>query len=598
MADMYYEDLLDLDPIDNNDLNLINIRGCNGSGKSTIPMLMIDSDPLAFDILYNVGGKYKTLGVVLPSYKSVVIGHYRTKCGGMDTIKDTQGIKDAVKYLWKLNYHLIMEGIMASTVRQTYIDLFNGLNQEEKFTRNIVIYNILPPLQVCLDRIQKRNGGKAIDNSGVENKWKTVQRNAGHFSQAGFISLLVDNSQVEYKDTISWFLDAVNSQVDTLSKIPFHKQIDTFTDVQELSKEEPEKVELIDDVYIEPEDNIKDYPWFKKYKAPNGSVKIKKEYMDNFWGFIAERMNIYWKRVVEKQPAPWTEDKILRDYKFTNVLRDMDRLSIYERKNILAKIDEPTNNLKLRKMSILLNIMMFRLWVKIDTYEVHGFIDLENPNWRADWERAKEVLLKRREDGISNFTAAYYVNDLHAANPDKSTQNNKTINAICMLESFMDNIEEIYHNAIEVSKNMKEQLEYFQTLTCVGAFTAYEYACSITMVTRYYKNHLVNWDQDNDTNVGPGARRGLDWIFEDLGGMSYYQAILYLRSIWKHELQKRGTYDRFVSQLPKELGGDIDLRVIEHSLCETQKYNKALTNTGRPKESFKPKTIDVDSLLV
>ena len=58
-----------------------------------------------------------------------------------------------------------------------------------------------------------------------------------------------------------------------------------------------------------------------------------------------------------------------------------------------------------------------------------------------------------------------------------------------------------------------------------------------------------------------------------------------------------GTYERFVKQLPKELNGEIDLRVIEHCLCETQKYNKAWTNTGRPKEAFVPKTQNLDDLL-
>ena len=242
--------------------------------------------------------------------------------------------------------------------------------------------------------------------------------------------------------------------------------------------------------------------------------------------------------------------------------------------------------------------MIFRLWVKIDTYEIHGFIDLIDPLWREKWKECKSKLLQRREEGISNFTAAYYVCNLRAANPDPETKNNKTANAIAMIEDWFDNIDTIYDNAIVKPKNMKEQMEYFRTLTCVGDFTAYEYACSIAEVTRYCKNHLVEWTQDNGTNVGPGAKRGIEWIFQNMGGMSHYQCILYLRSIWKHELQKRGTYERFISQLPKEFNGDIDLRVIEHCLCECQKYNKAATNTGRPKETFKPKTTDVNELKV
>lgn len=373
-----------------------------------------------------------------------------------------------------------------------------------------------------------------------------------------------------------------------------------------LAEKKPAKIDdrefkLLEHPYIEPEENLKHYAWYPDYKAPDETMEINQIYFDNYWHFITERMNIWHKRVILEEPAPWTDDPILQNFKFTNVIRDLDRLSLYERRHILSKIDEMddswSDERRLQwKKSILLNIMIFRLWVKPDTYEVHGFIDLTDPKWKEKWEAAKPILLQRREDGVSNFTAAYYVCNLRACNPNPETQKNKTANAIAQIDYWTSHIDEIYDGAIVQPKSMREQIDYFVTLTCVGAFTAYEYACDIAEVTRYCKNHLVAWDQDNGTNVGPGAKRGIDWIFRNKGGMSDYQCILYLRSIWKHELQVRGKLEQFLNQLPKELNGDIDLRVIEHCLCETQKYNKAATNTGRPKEAFRPKTFDMKDL--
>lgn len=574
---------------------LVNIRGCNGAGKSTIPMMMRDADPDTFEIDWYINGRKKVLATVFPNYKFLALGSYKTgvNCGGLDTFKTTQHTIYALKLLWNLPYNILLEGIMASTVRQTYIDLFHEVNSENILKRDIIIYNILPPLQVCLDRVQKRNGGKPVKEEQIGSKWNTVEKNVKYFEDAGFRSLRVSNENVAPGETLKWFFDEIGINPHTSEEN--HQKNKNKPAVK--AEKEPSEEEYAE-VYIEPEENLTGYDWYEDYKAPNSSLRMKKKYFDSYWNFITERMNIYHKRVVLGEPAPWTDDPILQQYKFTNVLRDMDKLSIYERKNILAKLDEPCKDLTMRKKSVLLSMMMFRLWVKTDTYEVHGFIDLENPNWKKDWEKAKKVLLQRREDGVSNFTAAFYVNDLHAANPDKATQSNKTMNAICMIEGWMNNIDAVYEGAIVKPKNMKEQLKYFQTLPCVGHFTAYEYADSITMATRYCKNHLVEWTQDNATNVGPGAKRGIDWIFENKGGMSDYQCILYLRSIWRHELQRLGTYDRFVSQLPKELHGDIDLRVIEHCLCETQKYNKAWTGTGRPKEAFKPKTQNLSELLV
>ena len=562
---------------------LINIRGCNGAGKSTVPMRMQETDPNTFEVTWMSEGKCRVIATVFPQYQFIALGHYHAKTGGLDTLKSTQEVKDAVEILWDTKWNILLEGILASTVRQTYIDLFS---KKRTFQREIIIFNILPPIETCLQRIQQRNGGKSIKDQLVKDKWNTVEKNVEYFLTAGFTTLTVDNTNIRREDTLDWFFGLIGQKNDSQSS------------TQSLPNSNDSDPSF--PIYIEPVENLKKYDWYPDYKEPVG-IRINPTYWNNYWNFIAERMNIWHKRVILKEPPPWTDDPILQNFKFTNVIRDLDRLSLYERKHILAKMDEIQDDwsewkIVKWKQSVLLNIMIFRLWVKIDTYEVHGFIDLTELDWKTKWEESKLKLLKRREDGISNFTAAYYVNDLRGANPDPDTRSNKTQNAICMIEGWMNQIDRIYDEAIVKAKNMKEQMAFFRTLPCVGDFTAYEYACSIAEIPRYCKNHMVNWTQDNATNVGPGAHRGINWIFEDKGNLNDYQCILYLRSIWKHELQRINAYDMFIQQLPKELNGDIDLRVIEHCLCETQKYNKAATNTGRPKESFKPKTIDINEL--
>ena len=67
--------------------------------------------------------------------------------------------------------------------------------------------SITPPLEVCLDRIQKRNGGKDIDEKAVESKWNTVYRNVEFFSEQGLQSIAVDNSNIQRSETLGWFFD-------------------------------------------------------------------------------------------------------------------------------------------------------------------------------------------------------------------------------------------------------------------------------------------------------------------------------------------------------------------------------------------------------
>jgi hypothetical protein len=53
-----------------------------------------------------------------------------------------------------------------------------------------------------------------------------------------------------------------------------------------------------------------------------------------FWYWISERHSIFLRRQ-EGKPKPWTDDPILRDYKFTNPFRENDRGTVWLRENFL-----------------------------------------------------------------------------------------------------------------------------------------------------------------------------------------------------------------------------------------------------------------------
>ena len=190
------------------------------------------------------------------------------------------------------------------------------------------------------------------------------------------------------------------------------------------------------------------------------------------------------------------------------------------------------------------------------------------------------------------------VNTLKKCNPDPTTRDNQTLNALCMCQWFINHLDEVYDKAMIQSKNMKEQLEYLTSLDGIGSFTGYELACSFAMAGRYFKNTLVPWSQDSYTSIGPGSSGGLEWVFKSFGNLSKIEAIIYLRSIWKNEMKRLGFYEKFIQMLPDVLEGDLDLRVIEHCLCENHKYNKLKSKTGRTKQRFTPETEDVSILSV
>ena len=191
---------------------LVNIRGCNGAGKSTIPLSMM-SDPAMYvqDIKGSDGKKIGAV-TVFPSWGWVALGTYFNKTGGLDVIKNNWCTRATLLFAIEFfpEYDILMEGIMASTIRSTYIDLFHDI--EDYYgddAPQIMILSLLPPVDVAISRIYKRNGGKPIKEEAVRGKWETVSRNVKAFREAGFTSVRVDSSRVTKDRMLSAFLKTV-----------------------------------------------------------------------------------------------------------------------------------------------------------------------------------------------------------------------------------------------------------------------------------------------------------------------------------------------------------------------------------------------------
>lgn len=590
---------------------LVNVRGCNGSGKSTIPMMMLQTDPESFEVIWKYDGKERVIATVFPKYQFLAIGRYHTKCGGLDSLKSTQETKDAVDVLWDCNFHILMEGVLASTVRGTYIELFQSMAQQHPTARQVTIFNIVPSLETCLERIQQRNGGKLIKSELVENKRTTVLRNHQHFLDAGLRSIVVSNEQIDKVETLKWFYDNLWGEPDTLTlestpPISTKTRQQTSTKIfgsegKPLSKYQKMKMlpkfdgtpELL---YIPKPVDLDGYEWAQYYKEPDPTqVKVNWTNMRLYWYWIAERMNIWYKRTVLREPQPWTNDIILQENKFTNVFRDLDRGTVVYIKEILSKMDEPCDDIFTRVEEVVLNTQIYRLFLKYDTWKQIGFIYLKT--YKEQWEQAKANLRRMKANGETIWHAAYFVNDLKSANPNPDTNFDKLENAICLCEQFYKYLYDT--TEFIMNHDMKECLEYLNHFPAIGDFTVYEWLCDWGMAYKHIQNAFVNWTDDSYVNIGPGNKMGLDFIFEDKGNLDYYELNFYLRASWRHYLQRYGYYNRFISQLPEWARQDINMRVIEHDACEVQKYLNVYYGTGKCKAKFKNESRDnLDYLLI
>ena len=190
---------------------LVNIRGCNGAGKSTIPMSMMDDPEMYVHEIMGSDGKRISAITVFPTYGWVALGTYFNKTGGMDTLRNNETTRMTLYAALDgfPEYNVLMEGIMASTIRSTYIDLFHEVQEYYGDDLTIMIISLLPPVEVAISRVYSRNGGKPIQEEAVRGKWETVARNVSAFADAGFTSVKVNSAKVSKDKMLSAFLKTV-----------------------------------------------------------------------------------------------------------------------------------------------------------------------------------------------------------------------------------------------------------------------------------------------------------------------------------------------------------------------------------------------------
>lgn len=184
---------------------LVNIRGCNGSGKSTVPLIMAETDEDMYVKTYDFQGKEKKLLTVFPTYKWVALGSYLNKTGGMDTLPNKEAIEYALERAIEdfPEYDILMEGILFSTTFGTYGDMFKDVEEQGI---KVLIVTLNPPLEVCLQRIQKRNGGKLIKEELVESKVRSAANSHKKYKAIGLKTVKWDTSKCSRQEVFPKFL--------------------------------------------------------------------------------------------------------------------------------------------------------------------------------------------------------------------------------------------------------------------------------------------------------------------------------------------------------------------------------------------------------
>ena len=174
-------------------------------------MSMMELDPDFEVVKLGVGKNGKPCAPALTVFhklKWVALGTYFNKTGGMDTYGTNAETKTALFHALTdyPDYDIVMEGVIASTIKSTYAELFKQL---EEYGHQVLIMAFVPPLEVCLERIQQRNGGKPIKEDLVASKWHSVNSGVDYFRNAGLTCLRIDTSRCSRENMLRNFLNTV-----------------------------------------------------------------------------------------------------------------------------------------------------------------------------------------------------------------------------------------------------------------------------------------------------------------------------------------------------------------------------------------------------
>lgn len=262
-----------------------------------------------------------------------------------------------------------------------------------------------------------------------------------------------------------------------------------------------------------------------------------------YW--IKERESIRLKKEAGK-PKPWTDDEILRSYRFCNVRRMDDKVSKWLDRNwYTPNIDHP---------NMVVACTLARQLNNPESLSAVGFPKAWNPT------RVEEILNKRAKAGLKNFSGAYMITGTLGGTK----------------------IQQIVHKVVDViakdppvlnTNSMEESVKALLPYPGFSTFIAGQVVADLRWAIE------GKWaDRNTWAAIGPGSRRGMNRL---LG-----------RDLLAHMKQEQfndhlaGLVREAKAKLPSTITSRLEMIDWQNCLCEFDKYTRTMLGEGRPKQKY------------
>jgi len=142
-----------------------------------------------------------------------------------------------------------------------------------------------------------------------------------------------------------------------------------------------------------------------------GNTKLKvTSVLDELYRWIVARHEIYLARVQGRPADEWTDDVVLKRHKFTNVFRELDRVTQYEIRHVIGGHRTPPEDNEDAIREAVFRVLIFKIFNRPSTWELLNKSEVGPVSWKTfDFKKYKKVLDRAHAEGVILYNSAYQI---------------------------------------------------------------------------------------------------------------------------------------------------------------------------------------------
>ena len=322
--------------------------------------------------------------------------------------------------------------------------------------------------------------------------------------------------------------------------------------------------------------------------------------VSRFFAYARERHAIYLRRQAGVPRDQLTEDPILRKFRFCNVFRELDTTTLWLKNNVR----EPLRS----RPEVLLAVVIYRWFNRVETGK--AIWDVNGDIYDSPFERllAGGKIGDMRDSIMEKLPKGPYVTGSYIIKTpdgvDKLTGvlqcTRKFMRACPQAVGWRNLAQDLLDHRLDSPGTMEKIWNWLRQHEYIGDFMAYEIVSDLIYTDLLDRApDIMTW-----ANAGPGAKRGLNRmkgrpLEKQIPKAAQCEEMQQL--LWKsrkpeywpqivHDSVSAGLYvhEIGIEHLSTRNWPAWDMRTVEHTLCEFDKYERVRLGEGEPRQRFKP----------